>query len=120
MSLEKKIKYPDVYEAQTTYLQSYKKYVDVETLNNTTTEVHSDLATKIKPTFKVRDNETLYYFRPESKVPFNLLWEKKPIIQTNPQECFQMPVHVFLFLSLIFNTAIAFARKNYLIRKKKK
>lgn len=100
MASDRRMKYPVVYEPQTTYADSYKKYNDLKSTKSTTTSDRSEPSPKIKP-YKVRDNETLHYFREESKVPFNLLWEKKPIIQTNPYECFQIPVLLFNFL--VFN-----------------
>lgn len=100
MTPERKIKYPVVYEPQTTYADSYRKYENLKRSENTTTRVRSEPPPKPKSPPKVRDNETLYYYRQGSKVPFNLLWEKKPIIQTNPYECFETPVcpHHFTYL----------------------
>lgn len=101
MTPERKIKYPVVYEPQTTYADSYRKYENLKRSENTTTRDRFESPPKSKSPPKVRDNETLYYYRQDSKVPFNLLWEKKPIIQTNPYECFNIPVRPQRFNYLV-------------------
>lgn len=98
MSLEQKVTYPVVYEARTTYADSYKKFEGVKRQRNISTRDRSEAPPQIKPPPKVRDNETMCYFREESKVPFNLLWERKEITQTNPYECFVKPVVSLFFL----------------------
>lgn len=98
MSSQKDIKYPVVYDARTTYADSYKKFENVKTQRNISTRDRFEPAPEIKAKPRMRDNETLRYFRDESKVPFNILWERKPITQTHPYECFVTPVFHLLFL----------------------
>lgn len=91
-SYEREIKYPAVYEARTTYAESYKKFEDVKRQTNISTRDRCEPPPQIKPPPKVRDNETMCYFREESHIPFNILWARKPITQTSPLECFVTPV----------------------------
>lgn len=92
MSSRRQSKYPVVYDAQTTYQTSYVKYDDLKREKGVFIRSRSEPPPKIAAPPRVRDNETLSYYRQEVKVPFNLLWERKPIVQTNPLECFVMPV----------------------------
>lgn len=91
MYYEPDIKYPVVYNAQTTYGNDYRKYENLERQRILTTRKRSEAPEKPPAPHKPLDNETLSLYRENVKVPFDLLWEKKPITQTNPFECFAIP-----------------------------
>lgn len=82
----------DIFQELTTYKNDYHRYGFNKRRSHKWPRERFEPPPKPPPPFKRIDADTFIPFRDDSYVPFNLLWEKKPIIETNPNDPFHIPV----------------------------
>lgn len=82
----------DIFKELTTYKNDYRKYGFVKKRSHKWPRERSEPPPKPLPSLKPIDIETFVPLREDSYIPFDLLWEKKPITGTNPADPFYIPV----------------------------
>lgn len=92
MEYEPQLKNYDIFEEPTTYKNDYRVYGHVEKRSPKWPKNRTEKSPKPSVPYKPIDAETFVPLRDGAYVPFNLMWDKKPIIQTNPNDRFCVPV----------------------------
>lgn len=91
--IEPQLNKHDIFDEPTTYKNDYRKFGWCEKRSHKWPRDRSEPTPKPSPPFKRIDGETFIPLREGSYIPFNLLWEKKPITGTNPADPFHIPVY---------------------------
>lgn len=98
MEFDERFTYHHKFQHPTTYGNDYRKFRKPEKATYNWSRERTEPPVKPPPPYKPIDGETFVPLRDGSYIPFNLWWEKKPIIQTNPLEHFVVPVIILFFL----------------------
>lgn len=91
MDFEPRIRH-DIFQASTTYQNDYRVFPKTRRERHNWPKNRTESPEKPSAKHIAIDEETYVPLREGAKIPFNLLWDRKPIIQTNPMERFTMPV----------------------------
>lgn len=78
----------DAFKEKTTYLSDYKQYCNVKRVSVKTPRPLKETLVKPPPPRQYDDQETFSKLKDSVYVPFNLFFEPKPIIQTDPRKPF--------------------------------
>lgn len=89
----KEIEPIDYFERQTTQRNDYRWPKDVKRELASWAKQRDEIPTKEPPPLAFMDVETLVPYLPGAHVPFNLHLKKKPILQTNPKENFELKLN---------------------------
>lgn len=81
---EEKIK-KDVFNYPTTYQNDFRKYCDYKKKNYRYEKARTEREVPTPSVPPLRDPQTFAEWRKDVKIPFDLLWEPKPILQPMPQ-----------------------------------
>ncbi|KAL1491348.1 hypothetical protein ABEB36_011957 [Hypothenemus hampei] len=80
----------DVFNEKTTYLNDYKQYCDVQQETVRTQHIREEPKVPSPPERRrIEDHETFCKWKDDVYIPFNLLIDPKPIIQTDPRNPFK-------------------------------
>lgn len=78
----------DAFKEKTTYSTDYKQYCNVKRASIKTPRPLKETPLKPPPTRQYDDQETFAKYKDSVYIPFNLFFEPKPIIQTDPRKPF--------------------------------
>lgn len=85
MEYENSIKYHKVFEDSTTYRNDYRKYVNIEQEIKLLKPKETEERIKPSKPFVFHDFESLHSMKVDACIPFNLFWEKSPIVGSDPR-----------------------------------
>lgn len=78
----------DAFKEKTTYLNDYKQYCNVKRASVKACRPLKETPLKSPPPRQYDDQETFAKWKDSMYIPFNLFFEPKPIIQTDPRKPF--------------------------------
>lgn len=88
----------EAFKEKTTYLNDYKNYSDLNRPDNNSLQgrtIKKEVNVKLPPKKIFEDHETFSKWKEDVHIPFDLLLEPKPILQTDPRKPFEKLVDFF-------------------------